>query len=499
MFEIKKIEENKILTSNLKARMFRGYHKVLKNSKNKSCKKNLKNLKFYSPQNKMNKEPSYTRTYSNGFISKNKVKKEILPFENEYQEIYKTKYLHKLNNIKLNELDVINFSKNNQKWNIKNKKMFLTETKNLKSYPNISNNAQGKKMNNNKIDKTIRDLNILFPYKDEINKFSNLPFFSLTKNPYNLQSNPLGAKNGNKNIKDILQEDFLYKISHQRENEYKGINNNFNKNKGLKKGFVHNINDINYDNNKKNLKFELDVKNLNDNKHEYLTSKERRYKIVEKEIQPFKNIVSLFKDFETKILSDEKKNNPDNNDINFDENKTEENMKNNILSNVCNNIKQYYINQRHFDFDEPYRTTYNFKKPKLYPINYYSFNQLQNKEKKYEKAHKLAFQEFQKKINLKEDDKKAKSVKKELDEYEKAYFNKLYIKKPVTNKTVFMHECRNRDIIITNKLKCEFSPTDIKRVLNGQKPWNDCESLDEKFLSKNLPSSVDEYMKNKKK
>ena len=62
-----------------------------------------------------------------------------------------------------------------------------------------------------------------------------------------------------------------------------------------------------------------------------------------------------------------------------------------------------------------------------------------------------------------------------------------------------MHECRNRDIIIANKLKCEFSPTDIKRVLNGQKPWNDCESLDEKFLSKNLPSSLDEQMKNKKK
>ena len=236
--------------------MFRGYHKVLKSSKNKNGKRNLKNtnLNRDSPYRKINIESSYTKTYSNGFISKNKVKKEILPFENEYQEIYKTKYLHKLNNIKLNELDVINFSKNNQKWNIKNKNMFLTEAKNLKSYPNISNNAQGKKMNNNKIDKTIRDLNILFPYKDEINKFSNLPFFSLTKNPYNLQSNPLGAKNGNKNIKDILQEDFLYKISYQSENEDKDINNNFNKNKGLKKGFIHNINDINYDN-KKNLKF----------------------------------------------------------------------------------------------------------------------------------------------------------------------------------------------------------------------------------------------------
>ena len=63
-----------------------------------------------------------------------------------------------------------------------------------------------------------------------INKYSNLPFFSLTKNNDNIKFNTIESKNVNKNIKDILQEDFLYKISHQRENEYKGINNNFNKN-----------------------------------------------------------------------------------------------------------------------------------------------------------------------------------------------------------------------------------------------------------------------------
>ena len=396
MFEIKKIEENKILTSNLKARMFRGYHKVLKNSKNKSCKKNLKNLKFYSPQNKINKEPSYTRTYSNGFIFKNKVKKEILPFENDYQEIYKNKYLKKLNNIKLNEIDVINYSKNFKKYRNKNKNMFLTETKSLQNYPKKMNNLQKKEKDNNILSKTERTLNGLFPYKEEINKYSNLPFFSLTKNNDNIKFNTIESRNVNKNIKDILQEDFLYKISHQKENEYKGINNNFNKNKGLKKGFIHNINETNYGN-KKNLNFELEVKNLNNNKHMNLTSREKRYKIIEKEIQPLRNIVSLFKDFETKILSDENKDNNDNNDINVNENKTEENKGKNMLNNVYNDIKQYYINQRNFDFDEPYRTTYNFKKPKFYPINYYSFNQLKNKEKKYEKTHKLAFEEFKKK------------------------------------------------------------------------------------------------------
>ena len=43
----------------------------------------------------------------------------------------------------------------------------------------------------------------------------------------------------------------------------------------------------------------LDIENMNDNKQVYLTSKERRYKIIEKEIEPLKNVISLFKDFET--------------------------------------------------------------------------------------------------------------------------------------------------------------------------------------------------------
>jgi len=487
MFEVKKKEDNKALISNLKARMFRGYHKILKNSRNKSHKKysnnpNLNLNNILSPKGKEN-APSYIRTYSNGYIIKVKNNKEFLPFENEYQDMYKKKYLNQLNSnkIELNDIKVINYSKkgkelklNNNNNNNKNRQIFLTERHN--STDDIKNRARVR----------AQTLNLLFPYKEEMKKISNLPFFSLTKNQYNPQGDLVDAPqsdvgNKNKNKKDILQEDFLYKISHRKNKDQNDVNNNFNKNKGVKKGITFDLNLNSFNTlKKKKLKLELDIKNINENKPVYLTSKEKRYKIIEKEIQPFKNIISLFKDFENKFLDEEPK----------DENKDD---KGNDLTTINNKkVNTYYINENNLEeSNEPYRTTYNFKKPRLYPVNYYSFNQLKSKETKYEDSHRAGYEQFQKKINLK-DGKKVKSYRKshEMDEYEKAYFDKLYTRKPVTNKMVFMRECRIRDIIITNKLKCEFSPIDIKRILNGQKPWNDCEESDKKYSMLNLPNSV---------
>ena len=85
------------------------------------------------------------------------------------------------------------------------------------------------------------------------------------------------------------------------------INNNYNKNKGVKRGIALALmNEKNKDNiDKKKMKLMLDIENMNDNKPVYLTSKERRYKIIEKEIEPLKNVISLFKDFETEIQNDE--------------------------------------------------------------------------------------------------------------------------------------------------------------------------------------------------
>ena len=335
-----------------------------------------------------------------------------------------------------------------------------------------------------------RALNILFPYKEELNQFSNLPFFSLTKNPYNLRFDLTNSKSGSeKNIKNTLQEDFLYKISHKREFEPKLINNNFIKNKAIKKGQNIPFKEMKLSD-KKNLKLELDIQNINENKNIYLNSKEKRYKILEKEMEPIKDIVSLFKDFENNFLVE------DNNNI--EEKNSEENNESasaGLDRNLKTDLNSNFISERNFDgFEEACRTTYNFKKPKFYPINYYSSNELKKKEKKYDDIHKLGLEEHKRKINIKEE-KKEKYNKKnyELDEYEKQYFNKLFNKKEMTNKMAFMRECRIRDIILTNKLKCEFSPSDIKRLLNGLKPWNDCEKLDKKFLMKKLPKSVDDF------
>ena len=487
MFENKIIEDNKILISNLKARMFRGYHKVAKKSKSliHNYKTKINFNPIYTPKRKEKQQlDPYIKTYTNHFPTK--LNKEILPFENDYQDVYKNKYFSNSNKLQLNVLEITNLSKNKNKLNTKNKNIYLTESKNCPNFKNIINNMHNKEIDKNNQE---RALNVLFPYKEELNQFCDLPFFSLTKNPYNLRFDLANSKSGSeRNIKNTLQEDFLYKISHKREFEPKFINNNFIKNKGIKKGNNTHFKDI-YLNNKKKLKLQLDIQNMNENKPIYLNSKEKRYRILEKEMEPIKDIVSLFRDFENNFLVEESNNNEEKND------KNNENENINRDTNIKSEIKTNFVTERNFDgFEEARRTTYNFKKPKFYPINYYSSNQLKSKEKKYENSHKLGLKEHQRKINIKED-KKEKYNKKsyELDEYEKQYFNKLFNKKIMTNKMAFMRECRIRDIIITNKLKCEFSPSDIKRLLNGLKPWNDCEKLDKKFLLKKLPKSVDDF------
>jgi hypothetical protein len=50
--------------------------------------------------------------------------------------------------------------------------------------------------------------------------------------------------------------------------------------------------------------------------------------------------------------------------------------------------------------------------------------------------------------------------------------------KMMTNVKAFERDCKIRDIIIWHKLRCEFSPVDIKRILNGLKPFVDVK-LDE--------------------
>ena len=467
---MKKTEENKMMVNNIKAKMFRGYHQVIKNKKKerkleklKSEELNLKNLIYL-------------------FKSKRKSNKEYLPFEIDYDFSYKNKYTNKLDDIQTDDLQIINLTKKNKS----NKNMFLTQTKSK----NVSTNTNP---NNNIIEKENKKhiFEKLFPDKKEVYKYSELPFFSLTKNPNNFGYNSNEIINLKENDDKFDRDDFLYKLSHNRDNSEKYITNNFNKNKGVKKGMTIMTWNNNYKIDKKKENLMLDIENLNNNKHVYLTSKEKRYKILEKEIEPLKNIITFLKDFETEIEKDEIKpeGNPDQNKL---EKKTQ------INDADINNQKKEDIVITNNELEEiASRTAYNphpLKKPKIYPVNYYNSKQLTYKEKRFEDKHRIGVEEFQKKINLKTNDNTLQKLYKKkyvMDEYEKQLFKKLISKSKISLKEGYLRNCRINDIILVSKLKCEFSPKDVKRVVNGIKPWNDCQKFDQKFFEKNLPSKVE--------
>ena len=467
---MKKKEENKMMVNNIKAKMFRGYHQVIKNKKKerkleklKSEELNLKNLIYL-------------------FKSKRKSNKEYLPFEIDYDFSYKNKYTNKLDDIQTDDLQIINFTKKNKS----NKKMFLTQMKSK----NVSTNTNP---NNDIIEKENKKhiFEKLFPDKKEVYKYSELPFFSLTKNPNNFGYNSNEIINLKENDDKFDRDDFLYKLSHNRDNSEKYITNNFNKNKGVKKGMTIMTWNNNYKIDKKKENLMLDVENLNNNKHVYLTSKEKRYKILEKEIEPLKNIITFLKDFETEIEKDEIK--PEGNP---DQNKLEKKTQINDID--MNNQKKEDMVITNNELEEvASRTAYNphpFKKPKIYPVNYYNSKQLTYKEKRFEDKHRIGVEEFQKKINLKTNDNTLQKLYKKkyvMDEYEKQLFKKLISKSKISLKEGYLRNCRINDIILVSKLKCEFSPKDVKRVVNGIKPWNDCQKFDQKFFEKNLPSKVE--------
>lgn len=58
----------------------------------------------------------------------------------------------------------------------------------------------------------------------------------------------------------------------------------------------------------------------------------------------------------------------------------------------------------------------------------------------------------------------------------------------------YLTESRIRDIILSKTLKCEYDSVDIKRVLNGKKPWKLYED------DKDIKNKTDiEFNKRKKK
>ena len=510
-------EKNKKFTSTIKNKMFKGYEKVRNKIHNNFVQTD--NFQRFSYDNE--KIPN--------FINNLDKEKNYSYEKKNFKSQFKRNNLEKMNNISIQHLSKIKKDDYN---NILNKLFFTTTNifnQKLFKYKRPKINLE----NNNNITVTSYDikekkelLNKLFPDITEINQYSNLPFFSLIKvrSPYKMKLN----LNSKKEIKKKFpQEEFLYKISHNNNDEEK-INYNFIKNKGIKKGrtmkYFHGVdkfcinNKINEYNfikkeylNKKNVKLELDIDNLSKGeKIPQISNKEKHIKILENNIKNIKLIPNqLMNDLEEDVfrfiddefdninenLKNKNKKEENKNSIIIEEQR--ENEKNANIINLSNqfNLNKTDINEKFIQTSNNYKNISNmkslfnntsntsnfystgFKKPQQYPINFYSTQQLKLKEH-FNKTHKNTFEE-RNKINKKGYNSERNFKKKLKEEMIDDNKNILKKKKIMNHGFAFKKECKIRDIIIGNKLKCEFNPIDIKRILKGLKPYSDIKLDDE--------------------
>ena len=433
----------------------------------------------YLKKNKIDKKP-----YSN-------IKLSYKSLYNSFPEPYQT-FNHKtiLKNDSLIELDIKNFL--NRKVDNSNKN-YLTVRNNV-GFKNIFFISKEKEIKQCKSTEDLKEEDILlkkiFPYNDELNKYSNLPFFYLTRKKLNFSEDE-------KTNKKLLKEDFRYKISHYDRFFTNKEKNIFKRNKSIKKGITTNYinnNLIKTVNSSPNLKLELNIKNLqkNDGKIQKFSNKEKYLLFLKNKLNDLKN-GNIFKKLEEDIYNFKEDNDLEN--LNNSKKKVEkiikESNKNNIIKkenclnedNILknkNNLKndnkdivKPLLSYKHFNKD----INYFMKKPLKYPINFYVNKQLEIKKKRYEKSHKEGWKEFKRKINIRnlgynsDKNKKNPLILCVLEPN-----RDLQKKKILTNKLIYLNECRIRDILISNKLKFEFNKDDIKRILNGQKPWTDFDS-----------------------
>ena len=377
---------------------------------------------------------------------------EPMPFELEYQKSYRKIYLNKLKNENIFKFDIKNFSKKKEviKDELKNK-IFLTSNK----------KNRYKECYKNKCNL----LNKIFP-DNELIKYNNVPFLYLLKKDINLSDNR------------ILKEDFLYKISHGDRFFTINKNNNFIKNKSMKKGLT-----MNYFNNKNQnilrnelslpeLRLELDINNLNNEDEKRISNKEKYFLLLKNKLKDLKN-GNIFKNLKEDILNfNEENDKMINNSLNLDKINNNKEIKGNNISvdsfkrnnNYDNKSSKIYINN-YFSLNNENNS---LKKPLKYPINFYSNKQLEIKKKRYEKTHREGWKEFKRKINLKN-----RNYKNVLSLCILEPNINLTKKKIMTNKIAYLIESKKRDILISNKLKCEFDDDDIKRIINGKKPFKD--------------------------
>ena len=435
--KLKKDElKNKWLVSNLNKKMFLGYTKL----KNSLKKKRNQKCTLYDPR------------------------KEYLPFEYEYQTMYKEKYLKKLKGPKLIDISILNLSKDNNKVQTISNNLLITEPK---SYRIMHNKTESDFSTNMKK---------IFKNKEEKKIINELPFFSLYKNNIRFL---------NKKEMKKSSEEFLYKISHNNK-ENNDLNNKISLYNSTKLKNKYKVKSFNSKNTNENLKLQLKIKNITPEylKVPILSTKERHLKIINNQISLLKSLPNYIKKFKDMITSVESEDGQENKYKNIDDYSFNNNKKENQILNLKINLNKNLNNERTKTYRKINYIPIVNKKIKQYPRNFYSLQQLMLKTKKYEKIHNEAFEEFQSKLNIKEDYLKKLNYEQNEEIYRPLTLGvmepskNLFKSKKINHKSNYIQESKIRDIIIAKKLKCEYEPDDIKRILNGKKPWKSCKIFD---------------------
>ena len=502
-------EKNKKMNSKIKNNPLKEYQKI----------RNKTKTNYYI--SKVKNDNNYYKTFDKSSIILNE---EIYNSFQQKKENSRTIY----NNLK--QFKILNFSKERKNnYNNTLNKLFFT-TSNILKHKKIDKKKDSivnAYYNMNQIDDDIngknRILNKLFPDINEMNKYSNLPFFSLIKRrtPFKMKFN-LDLNNLKKRIK---QEEFLFKLSHTNDsNEQKLLNIN----KGIKKGrttqYFHGvdkfcinnkISEINHPlkesiiRNKFNLQLNVENITRGGEKTPQMNNKEKRIKMLENNVNNIKSIPKelvngleeevfkfLDEEFEKNHIELDKDNENKELEKNTNEKKTEEK---NVMTGFDNNInnlnlnflsnKSTYTNISDINYINPNP----LKKPNKYPTNYYSTQQLRKKEH-FSDNYKITFEERIKKLNKEKEEKKLNKIKNGL---ELENIKDLKEKRKINNGIIYRRHAKIADKLIGNTLKNTYDEVDTKRILNGLKPWIFIKSDEKKEMNINiLKQKVNEDIKN---
>lgn len=369
-----------------------------------------------------------------------------LPFEDTYNYTYKDRFLSKLNGPNLGKLVDV------KKVDIKNKEkqknhqpqksqdqLYITTNSNKTSYVNQNTQTEGDLLGK-----------IFSHGKSEMEKFSSLHFFAIDKNPLDIDYPVVNLDKKERN--PYVEAEFLYKISHTHKPE-KNSAYNFYTNKGIKRGFAKS--NLLGEKKKQNEKIELNLNIVPEklkSSPKFLTSKEKKEKFIENQLNMIKSVPNdLFKNFEDNLFDDNDEEKEEKIEPNV--NKTTYNMSEHFLNSTSNMTSHREI----YDMNSNL-TTY---KPQINKAKYVS-GQMSFRNSRFNFIRDLAFTQ-----------KEYSSVQASPKRVLKHFINPkshLFTQPKHTNKSSYDKQSKQRDIIISSKLKGYYSQNDIERLLNGRQP-----------------------------